>query len=70
MVYGMAWQCNALHGIWYGLEGMAWNMAWPGVHCIVYGMALRAWHRFVGMECYMVWSGGHTMVYGTHTWSG
>ena len=39
MVYGMA-----LHGIWYGLAGMAWYMAWPGMYCMVYGMALWVGH--------------------------
>ena len=49
MVYVMAWQgmvCYvlALHGIWYGLVGMAWYVVWPDGHGMVYGMAWRALH--------------------------
>ena len=50
MVYGMAWQCNVSHGIWYDLAGMAWYMTWPGVH---------------GMVWYTVWHCGHGMVWWT-----
>ena len=65
MVYGTHWQC------------LAWYMAWPGVHGMVYGMALWAWHGILsgisgiaygiwygllGLECYMVCSDRHTIV--------
>ena len=45
--HGMVWPGDVSHGIWYGLQGMAWHM-------------VIAWR---GIASYIVWPSGHGMVY-------
>ena len=59
MVYHMGYR--AWPGMWYGLEGMAGYMVWPGRYAVLYGMAWQAWHclwyGLAGMAWYLVWPG-------------